>query len=399
MKSIRTQLPFLLFILLAAFLTTQSISAFEFKATDRFTLPASDTIPDDFYITCGGAQFMIGSESRGPGGAFIEGTVLGDVCLFGGAYYMTGEIQGNLNSASQRATVRGKVGRTARLAGEYVTFDGEIGKDIIVFARETELGSSSVVRQDASIMGEDVSLNGTIERNVIIYAKDVIISGKIGGDVNIEAESITIVSPAEIDGDLQYKSRREIKIDDDVIIGGEIDWEKVSKDKDKTESETDWGLEIVLFFCSLVTGLIMISLFKHHTSLSVAQMKAHWLPSFGLGFVFIFAAPFAMIILMITIIGIPAAIILLFAYTVFFYIAKIYTAIVLGNIIINAFRKNVEPKNAISLVTGLLALTIIFHLPFIGWLGYIMTLFFGLGALLRGIHECRKKITQPVHNE
>ncbi len=382
------------FLVLCA-LSVQQIQAFEFSADERFTLPVSDTVSDDLYVTCGGAQMTFGSEGGGPGGAFIDGTVLGDLCLAGGAYHFTGEVVGNLNSCSQRATLRGLIHNSARLAGQWITVDGEIGRDVVIFASEAELGSSSVVKRDVSIMGGEVSINGEIGRNAMIFSDQVIISGTIGGDVTIEAQSVTIVAPAEIKGDIKYSSPRELKIDDDVIVHGEIDWNETEKDANDSD-DPDYIFQIILFFCSLTTGLILIPLFRHHALLTVEQIKTNPIPSLGVGFVFLFAAPFAIALLIVTIIGIPSAMILLFAYTTFFYIAKIYTSIALGELIVKAFRKDAAPKMSVSLIIGLIMLSLLFQMPFIGWIVYFLTIFFGLGGLLRGLHKCRQSMIPNI---
>ncbi|MEZ5357596.1 MAG: hypothetical protein R3F48_02115 [Candidatus Zixiibacteriota bacterium] len=378
-------------IVLCGLLLTQTAQALQFHADDRYTLIPSDTVRDDLYVTCGGVGLKFGSEDSSPGGAYIDGTVLGDMCLAGGSYHFTGEILGNFNTASQRANLRGKIHNSVRIAAQMVSLDAEIGKDAMIFASEIELGSSSSVGRDVSLMGNEVSINGDIGRDVYIFCDQVIISGNIGGDVKIEAQSVTIVGPAEIQGDIKYKGPREIKMDDDVIVHGEVDWDKTEKTK-KEDEGSDIGLDIVLFFCSLTTGLILIPIFRQHTELTVQQIQINPLASLGIGFVFLFAAPFAILLLMFTIIGIPAALILLFAYTVFFYIAKIYTSIVLGELIIKAFRKNTPVRMGLAFVIGLIILSLLFNAPYIGWIVYVLTIFFGLGGLLRGMNQCRRKI-------
>jgi hypothetical protein len=92
---------------------------------------------------------------------------------------------------------------------------------------------------------------------------------------------------------------------------------------------------------------------------------------------------------MALIIGIPAGIMLLFAYTVFFYIAKLYVAIAIGRLGIRAFRKDVDPKQGWSLLFGLIILTLLFMIPVLGWLIYFAVIFWGIGGIVLGIRACR----------
>jgi hypothetical protein len=89
----------------------------------------------------------------------------------------------------------------------------------------------------------------------------------------------------------------------------------------------------------------------------------------GVGFVAFCLAPVAIVVLMALIIGIPAAIILLFIYTIFFYISKIYVAIALGRFGIRA--------------------TFLFVIPVLGWFVYFAVIFWGIGAIIMGIRACR----------
>jgi len=109
-----------------------------------------------------------------------------------------------------------------------------------------------------------------------------------------------------------------------------------------------------------------------------------------------FAILLAFAVLLALIISIPVALILLFTYTVFFYVAKIYVAIAIGRIGIRAINKEIEPKQGWSLLLGLIILTILFVIPVLGWIVYFAVIFWGIGAILLGLRACR--VTAPGDN-
>jgi len=347
-----------------------------FHGKGRYFVTRGDTIDDDLYL----------GVSEGA----LDGVITGDAVIAARKYSVTGEIKGSLNSASQFATIRGGIGNSVRMFAQTVTIEGTIGKNLLVFGDIIDLSENSLVGKDVTIFGGDVSLSGNVGGNALIKCNELILSGKIAGDVDIRAEKISILAPAEITGNITYKSKEEIKIGDGVIIGGKVDWQKVKPGEDgEKDVGVGWAMRLLLFTASLVTGLLLIALTNRHVRAATEQIVTKPLMTLGIGFVVFCVAPVAVIILLILIIGIPAAIILLFTYTVFFYIAKIYVAIALGRVGIKALRKDAAPKAGWCLLVGLVVLTILFMIPQLGWIVYFVTIFWGFGAILLGIRECR----------
>jgi cytoskeletal protein CcmA (bactofilin family) len=365
------------FLFLAAIVTLVlpvSASASLFLSKDRYKVAAADTIDDDIYL----------AASKG----LFDGVVTGDVVIATKDYTITGEIHGNVNSLSQGATIRGNIGKTARLFAQTIIIHGQVGNNLLAFGQDIDISEDSRIGRDASLFGEDVSFSGEVGGNMTVECGQVYIAGKIDGDLYIEAEKITVVSPAEITGDIIYKSGKKIRIEEDVIVGGEIQWEETVA-KEKSDDGIAWPLRILLFFASLVTGLFIIGFTNRHARLSSDHIIQKPVVSLGLGFVAFCGIPVAIVVLLALIISIPVAIILLFAYTVFFYIAKIYVAIAVGRLGIRAFRRDADPKQGWSLLFGLIILTILFVIPVLGWFVYFAVLFWGMGALLLGMRSCR----------
>jgi cytoskeletal protein CcmA (bactofilin family) len=364
------------FCLLLTVVFFAAAEASVFFGKDRYVLSAPDTVGDDLYL--------------GTREAVLDGVVTGDLIVAAQRYIMSGSILGSLNSASQYATVQGKIGNSARLFAQRITIDGQIAGNLIAFGSDVELDNSSSIGRDAVLMGSDISVSGVIGGNMLIRGDQVIVSGTITGDADIQAERITIVSPARIAGKLTYKSDKEIKMDPDVVVGGAISWVKPGDQPEKqVEKGGGWLTRFLLFLASLTTGLLLILIVNRHAHTATDIFLNKSLVSLGVGFLAFIIVPLAIVALLLTVVGIPAAIILLFAYTVFFYIAKIYVAIALGRLGIRAVRKDAQPRLGWCLLLGLIVLSILFALPVLGTIVYLVTVFWGLGAILLGIRECR----------
>jgi len=222
-----------------------------------------------------------------------------------------------------------------------------------------------------------------------VEADRIVIAGKILGDVKITGDEITIAAPAEIMGNVYYKSSNEILIDEEVIIGGDIEWEEISQSNVTSDNGIDWGARIFFMFAALLAGLIVIPVFNKHTRASAMQIIEKPLVTLGIGFISFCVAPIAILVVFVTIVGIPASLLLFMAYTIFFYIGKIYVAIAIGWIIIRAFRKGAQPRQGWSLLVGLIILMLLFAIPVLGLILYFVTAFFGFGAIILGLNQCR----------
>lgn len=345
-----------------------------FSGKNRYVVSSNDTLDDDLYL--------------GTGEGVFDGVVTGDIVIGAQKYVVSGQVLGNVNGASRSATIRGTVGKSARIFAQTVIVNGTIGGNLLAFASDIEMSRNSRIYKDAAIFGNEVSIAGQIDRDLIVKCGQVVISGRIGGDLDLKGNKISIVAPAEIVGDITYTSRQKIRIEDDVIIGGEVTWKRIRKAEDE-DGGINWVLRFIFFLCSLTTGLILIGLFNRHARISADRIVKKPLASLGIGFVAFCAIPIAFVVLLVLIVGIPAAIMLLFAYTVIFYVAKIYVAIAVGRLGFRAFRKSAQPAMGWCLLFGLIILSLLFTVPVLGVISYFAVLFWGIGGILLGIKECR----------
>ena len=351
-------------------------SASIFYSKDRFAVSARDTIDDDIY--------MAGSEG------LFDGLVTGDIFVAAKDYTVSGEVRGSVNSGSQSATISGLVGNSVRIFAQRVYIEGDIGGNLLAFGQNIDITEKSRIGKDATMFGNEISLAGVINGDLKVECNEIVISGKIDGDLTIEGERISIVAPAEITGDIVYKSKKEIRIEDDVIVHGEVEWNQIEAPKAASDdSGIGIAFRVILFLASLITGLFIIGLSNRHCRLATEHILNKSVVSLGVGFVAFCAIPVAIVALSVLIIGIPMAIILMFTYTVFFYVAKIYVAIAVGRLGIRAFKKDIEPKQGWSLLFGLIVLSILFMIPVLGWLIYFAVIFWGIGGILLAVRACR----------
>ncbi|MCP2521149.1 hypothetical protein NLD30_11990, partial [SCandidatus Aminicenantes bacterium Aminicenantia_JdfR_composite] len=127
---------------------------------------------------------------------------------------------------------------------------------------------------------------------------------------------------------------------------------------------------------AIIVGILLIKLFPGFSKITVEQIRHYW-KSLGIGFVILICLPIASVLIAITVIGIPLSLILLLFYFLFLYIGKILVSLVIGEEIL---RKKAE-FSIWALILGIGIFTVLYNIPYIGWIIKLITIIIGLGAL------------------
>ena len=111
--------------------------------------------------------------------------------------------------------------------------------------------------------------------------------------------------------------------------------------------------------------------------------------SAGIGFLILVATPVALLILAVTLIGLPLAIIGLLSWLVFLYLAKIFVAAVIGLALVSVPPERARERLSAIVLPLLLGLAILFvgmNVPYVGGLVSSVVLLFGLGLAFRQLY-------------
>lgn len=366
------KLIFFIALSLFLFLLVSGLSfATEFKSGRNIFVRQTKTIEDDLIIAANNVR--------------IGGVVQGDVIFGSRSIVHNGKITGSLNGACQNVRILGEVGGSVRAFCQNNNIEGTIGRNLINFSQTLNIRPSGKINGDVTSFCAEMTIDGEVGRNVKCGAGTVIISGTIHGDVDLEADEISIMPTAKILGNLKYESREEARIEQGAQITGEVEWIKLEpKEKEREGFLTTKNIIIKLLFllAAIVTGLILLGISKNFVRGAKRAVTESFLKSLGLGFICLICIPIAVVILLITVIGIPIAIISLFVYLILFYISKIFVGIAFGEKILTGFKKGKEASLGWSLVVGLIIINLLTSIPYLGWIVYLAVLFIGFGAAL-----------------
>ncbi len=184
--------------------------------------------------------------------------------------------------------------------------------DVIVVGGQADVGKSSFVNGDLITSAGILTIDGQIKGNVRGVLGMFLLNGVIGGNVIVTVEdTIDIASTAKIGGNLEYSSLLETTVPTGVVQGT-VKFNKF-EDDGLLESLTYWFfVEKIFSFLSSILILLLYILFAPRALVSAAEMtQKAVLKSFGIGLLTIIAAVIGGLLLTVTIIGIPLALMFL----------------------------------------------------------------------------------------
>jgi cytoskeletal protein CcmA (bactofilin family) len=371
MKPSKIKPSLILFLCFFILLSLKISSATQFKAKDNIFIPEFRVIPDDLFV--GGNNIK------------VDGTIEGD--LFTGSRYLVhaGKVRGSLFSAGQNLDILGEVEGSATAMSQNTSVSGMIKRNLINIGSSLNIRHTGKIEGDVIACGNELTVEGEIGKRLKAKVASVVISGTVNGNVDVETKNITLMPTAKIKGNFKYKSEKKAKIESGAEITGKTEWVKIkAKEKKKKGFFTTSNVLIrsLLLVASIITGLFLILISKRYVQSAEKNVFDSFLKSLGLGFILMICIPIAIVILLITLIGIPIAIICLFAYLVLFYISKIFVGIAVGKKVLTGFAKDKEAPMGWALILGLILLTILTNIPYIGWVVYVVVVLTGFGAAI-----------------
>jgi cytoskeletal protein CcmA (bactofilin family) len=344
----------------------------DFRVGENFFFSDTLTINDDLII----AGNTIKSSA----------TIKGD--FFSASYRLVqnGIVEGSVIAFAKDVDISGQVNGSVSGFGQNINVNGKVNRNLVGFFSALNIKPDADIGGDVTAFGGELTLDGKIGKGLRGSVGTLIISGIVNGDVSVKADKIILMPTAKILGDFKYKSSKQAKIESGASVSGQTFWTKEEAKKEKKPKDIftlkSLITEILFLLALMITGIVLTLIFKKRAYHAKRAVTASFLKSLGWGFVFMVCIPIAIIILIVTILGIPIAIISLFAYAVLLYIAKLPVATALGEKIIKAFGKQGEPSLIPSMLLGLIVLTILLNIPYLEWLIYFIVLFTGFGAIL-----------------
>ena len=298
------------------------------------------------------------------GAVVVAGTVDGDVSVAAGSVLVTdsGRIAGDLNATAASVLVEGRV-------------DG----DLTVAAAALELREGS-------------SVGGVVDAGVA----DARLAGSIGGNTALDASTATVASTATIGGSLTYTAA-ETTVADGATVEGEV-----TRDEDLTVAQPyvfgdgasasdvptipPWVGAVYSGLTSLLLGAILLVSTPNFSRRLAEVATTEPLRTTGIGIGTLVGTPIALVILAVTIVGLPLSLVGFLTFGAVVLAATTYGAVALGTWLLSlgGYRNRWA-----ALVVGVVVVAVARQVPVVGWVTRLAVLLIGLGALATTLYELR----------
>lgn len=328
-----------------------------------------------------GNVYLAGTEVQ------TEGPIYGDLIAAAGRIRVDHPVSGDTVLTAGSIEVYGSIGDDLRAMGGIIGVSGHVAGEALLAGGSVALGPNSEVGGRVSIAGNDVVIGGRLHNGLKVYGKKILVLGEVAGPVDLAAEQIEILGSARISGDITYSSGQEIKIDRNAKITGGVTRTPGTFEFYRPRFEIPgWPVfRPLLLLGLLAAGALLFALFPRFTRAALQAIETSPLKSLGLGAAIFFSLPPVILLLAITIVGIPIALALLALYATALLTGYLVLAFFVGARLLRLAHRQAAAGlgwRIVSLTAALVLLGLIRHLPYIGGFLIFMALFAGVGAIV-----------------
>lgn len=348
--------------------------------TGSYVVSEDEVIDDDLFVGAETVEIrgtVNGDVYIGASTVLVDGIINGDLHVGAGTFNLSGVVQDDVYIGSGNVTVTGaEIGDSLHVGTGNLTID-----------EETSIGGSLLVGAG------NILTKAYVQRNMMIGAGNIDLDSEVGGEVRVAGGQITVGSNTKVGKDFYYTlgdEDAEIKMADGATVSGmvkEIENKYVkSKDwngaRDKMSSfarGAGYATKVVSYIGAFIIGFLMLKFMpKKSASVSETIRKSFW-SSLGAGLIATFLIIPVLILLAVTVVGLPLAGITILLFLIKTYLAKIVVGISLGKWVSGKFNwKNMS--SYMTFAIGLLLVYVLKAFYFIGFFASLVILWSGLGA-------------------
>lgn len=347
--------------------------------------------PASFYISR-----SVLAASSSPGNAYNAGfsivrtaVVAGDLSAFGGSIITAAPVLGDEMLIAGSINSRARVGGDFRAIGGNINIEEQIAGDLVTLG--FSLRDAGRIGGSAFVVAANASLVGGAGGPVIIYGNNILIAGDFANDINIVASGhVTLAENTTVAGKLSYKAPEEAVIPSSVTIRGGVEYTSASYLPDASTSRILAIASIGFFLLVRILGALILAgllaglfprLAESVTELAYTARPSRILLTILLGFAVFVVTPVLFLLLALTFVGIGLALLLFIAYSFIVLVSLAYAGILLGS----AFSRRYMKRETVLWhdgVLGMLVLSLIALVPYIGMSIVFLLTTFSAGALL-----------------
>jgi len=341
----------LIIISLMLILLLPNVQALEMLSGDQVSVDSP--IDDDVFAAGGDVNINapVTSVVIAGGNVNINAPVT-SVVIAGGDVNINAPVSGDVFVAGGQISVKSDVGGKIVAAGGDIDLKGD-ARNAVIAGGNISIHSTSVISRDAVITGGDVSNAGTITGNLTVRAENFQNTGSAGSVDFEKSEGLQGVE------ELMIKLMNILYI----LIG-------------------------VGF---LILGIVLLKLFPTQFLMVEAEVRNAPVKNTVVGFALIIVSVILIILLAVTIIGFPVALIMGMLFIIALMLSTLFVSFTVGRKIVDLFK--VKTHDILIFVLGFVILSLLFRIPYAGVLIGIVAISLGFGAIVYALRKNWQSIT------
>ena len=336
----------------------------------------------------------IGSDTFVFGGSVrIDQPVAGDLIAAGGNVDVDAPVAGDAMLAGGNLRITAKVEQSVHAGGGRLILDAPIGRNVRVGGGQVDVGPMAAIGGNVTVGGGQITLRGPVKGNVTVGGGRVLIDATVEGDVESYAGRLTLGPNARLAGKLRYRSGDELVRDPAATVAGAIERLTLPgrSASSPAQRERDWGERAhragpswlwtagLMAIAALLVGALPV------TTMRVAEgLRTRFGWSLLWGFIALVCIPVAALILLISIIGIPLALLLVLLYFALLLVGYVGSAIGLGQWALARFNADAAQRSGWRIgaaLAAVLLLALLGSVPYIGGFVALLAMLAGIGAI------------------
>ena len=312
-----------------------------------------------------------------------EASIRGNEFRAGGHVEFDGRVNRSAFLSGGSVTVDGVIGRNLYAAGGEVRLEGEVDGDARMAGGTLRLEPQARVTGDATLAGGSIAMDGSVGGDFSAFGERIVVNGRVDGDVQLAGDTLRLGPGARISGQVSYRSGDDLIVEPGAQVSGGI--KQVTSDRAwrrAAEGATIVG-GITLSIGLLLLGVILVLALPRFSREAAASIRQQPWQVLGVGMAVLVGVPVALVLLVITIIGIPLAVLLGFAYGALLMLGYLVGALFVGDFTlgrIDAARLDSVWWRALFMALAIVAIAFLKAVPVVGPLACGILFLAGLGA-------------------
>ena len=344
------------------------------RASSNVSVGSDEVVEGNFYSLAG----LGGSVN-------VSGTVSGDWIALGGSVTANGTFLEDVLVAGGTVQFHGSTTDDVRIVGADVTVAGPIGGSLTVVANSVSILSTAEIQGDILFLANQVEVQGSVAGSVLGRINTLRINSEVGQGIDITVGELTLGERARVAGDITYTSSQEIIRAQAAEVAGSIAHRVIEIETSTRETlQTLFMPLLVMLFATMTFYLLLRRRFERVVLNTVQRFNLAAL----IGLVVLLVGPLVSILFIGSILGLLVGAVFMFLYILLLIGGLVLAGPVFG-VAVSQSLFNRSTVDVVSIGAGTVLLYSCLLIPYIGPFVFILFTLIALGGLSMELYRRR----------